>query len=109
MTPAARLEREVLDWLGLLPESVPPNDEPDYEARLRKLGAHLHAKNLGADECLVALALHYLTLSDEEPTRRHEYLGRARQLISGARTLATADPVLFEAIGRGLEAQGTSS
>ena len=108
MTPAARLEHELLDWLGLLPDSDPPNDEPDYEGRLRKLGAHLHARNLGADECLVALALHHLTLSEEEPKRRLEHLGRARQLISGARTLATTDHTLFEAIGRRLEEQGTS-
>ncbi len=102
MDAADRLEREILEWLGLLADSDPPNEEVNYESRLRKLGTSLHAKGWGADECLVALALRCIELSREDPKARLELLGRARQLTSGARTLAMADRILFESIGRDL-------
>lgn len=100
MTAAERLELEVLEWLGLLPDSAAPNEEPDYEARLRRLGEHLHKKHVEPQEALVALALHYLTI--EDPKKRAYWLGRARQLLTTAWAMALAEADA-EGLGRQLE------
>jgi len=83
---ASDIERDLLGWLGLLPDSEAPNTEPNYEARLRALGAHLAAKGISIQECAAALALHYLS-STKGHARRVECVGRAKQLVSAARSL----------------------
>lgn len=88
MKPNQRIEHEVLDRLGLLPDSDPPNDEPNYEARLRKLGTALAAKGADGADCLAALALHH----SGEPTV--EALGLARIYATAMGNLA---PMLTEA------------
>ncbi|HSC89606.1 MAG TPA: hypothetical protein VLC09_20125 [Polyangiaceae bacterium] len=103
MNAAERLELELLEWLGLLPDSQAPNTEPNYEERLRRLGEHLHRKNVEPQEALAALALHYLALSQEGGKLRSYHLGRARQLFLGARSL-TALEGEADAMGTELEA-----
>lgn len=103
---AARgVEKDLLGWLGLLPDSEAPNTEPNYQERLRALGAHLARKNITAQECLLSLALHYLSSTENHPLRR-QFIGRARQLFQGARSLeAIANSA--EEVGRDLEAEAT--
>lgn len=100
MTAAEVIELEILSWLGLLPDSEPQNSEPDYEARLRRLGEGMHKKGVDPQDLLLGLALHYLTIE----SRKAYWLGRAKQLIQLARVVAWSEDDAMEA-GRRLMAQ----
>ncbi len=98
------IESEVLDWLGLLPTSEAPNEEPDYEARLRRLGAHFRVKGLTGPELLAALALDVCAVA--EPTAYD--VGMARILATSARNLLALD-ASAEDVGAGLMREFSSA
>ena len=101
--PAETLEREILKLLGLDENSEAPQTEPHYLARMRGLGVTLVHKRWTATECLYALALEYLSRYRAKPNA--ELLGRAKQLVMGARALEAMKGDA-ELIGRALEGVG---
>lgn len=104
---AELVEKDLLDWLGLLPESEAPQTVEGYEAKLRTLGSSLVAKGATAPEVLSALALEYLKRAAPgagNPRSAIHLLGRAKQLTVAAKNLERmgADA---ESVGKALEAQ----